>query len=168
MTGCQISLVRAVGLEFGPEVWLSLVGALRNRWLQTPAGGFEVDNNARNATAKPLVVPEIVTLPGEIDVTNAQSIGDGLQAACGPGVAVVIADMTGTAFLDSSGIRCLLLASEHAAKANAELRLVTGSAAVLRVLAITGVDGLFKIYPNLQAALTNPRLAGAREAPGDG
>jgi anti-sigma B factor antagonist len=127
-----------------------------------------VDNNARNATAKPLVLPEIVTLPGEIDVTNAQGIGDELQAACGPGVAVVIADMTGTAFLDSSGVRYLLLASEHAAKANAELRLVTESAAVLRVLVITGVDGLLKIYPNLQAALTNPGLAEAQEAPSDG
>jgi len=127
-----------------------------------------VDNNARNATAKPLVLPEIVTLPGEIDVTNAHSVGDELLAACGPGVAVVIADMTGTAFLDSSGVRSLLLASEHAAQANAELRLVTESAAVLRVLAITGVDRLLKIYPNLQAALTNPGLAGAQEAPGDG
>jgi anti-sigma B factor antagonist len=127
-----------------------------------------VDNNARNATAKPLVVPEIVTLPGEIDVTNAHSVGDELQAAFGPGVAVVIADMSGTAFLDSSGVRYLLLASEHAAQANAELRLVTESAAVLRVLAITGVDRLLKIYPNLQAALTNPGRAGAQQAPGDG
>jgi anti-sigma B factor antagonist len=114
-----------------------------------------VDDNARNATAKPLVVPEIVTLPAEIDVTNAQRIGDELHAAFGPGVAVVIADMTGTAFLDSSGIRYLLLASEHAAQANAELRLVTESAAVLRILAITGVDRLLKTYPTLQAALTN-------------
>ena len=127
-----------------------------------------MDNSARNVTAKPLVLPEMVTLPGEIDVTNAQSVGDELQAAFGPGVAVVIADMTGTAFLDSSGIRYLLLASEHAAQANAELRLVTESAAVLRVLAVTGVDGRLKVYPDLQAALTSPGLAGAREAPGDG
>ena len=127
-----------------------------------------MDNNVRNATAKPLVLPEIVTLPGEIDVTNAQSVGDGLQAAFGPGVAVVIADMSGTAFLDSSGIRYLLLASEHAAQANAELRLVTESAAVLRVLRVTGVDGRLKIYPNLQAALTNPGPAEAQQAPGSG
>ena len=127
-----------------------------------------MDNSARNATAKPLVLPEIVTLPGEIDVTNAHSVGDELQAAFGPGVAVVIADMSQTAFLDSSGIRYLLLASEHAAQANAELRLVTESAAVLRVLQITGVDGLFKIYPNLQAALTNPGPAEAQQAPGSG
>jgi anti-anti-sigma factor len=127
-----------------------------------------VDNNARNATARPLVLPEIVTLPGEIDVTNAHSVGDELQAAFGPDVTVVIADMTGTAFLDSSGVRYLLLASEHAANANAELRLVTESAAVLRVLQLTGVDRLLKTYPTLQAALTNPALAEAQEAPGGG
>jgi anti-sigma B factor antagonist len=127
-----------------------------------------VDNSARNITAKPLVLPEIVTLPDEIDVTNAQSIGDELHAAFGPGVAIVIADMTQTAFLDSSGVRYLLLASEHAANANAELRLVTESAAVLRVLQITGVDRLLKTYPTLQAALTNPALAEAQEAPDGG
>jgi anti-anti-sigma factor len=135
---------------------------------QDPGRRFDVDDNARNATAKPLVVPEIVTLPAEIDVTNAQSIGDELHAAFGPGVAVVIADMSRTAFLDSSGIRYLLLASEHAAKANAELRLVTESAAVLRVLAVTGADRLLKIYPTLETALTNPEVAKAPEALGKG
>lgn len=127
-----------------------------------------MDDNARNTTAKPLVVPEIVTLPAEIDVTNAQSIGDELHAAFGPGVAVVIADMSRTAFLDSSGIRHLLLAHEHAAQANAQLRLVIDSDAVLRILRLTGVDRLLKIYPNLQAALTNPGPAGAQEAPSGG
>jgi anti-sigma B factor antagonist len=125
-----------------------------------------VDNDTHGVTAKPLVLPEIVTLPGEIDVTNAQGIGDELRAAFGPGVAVVIADMTRTAFLDSSGLRHLLLASEHAAQANAELRLVIKSAAGLRVLRIAGADRLLKIYPDLQAALTNPGPAEAREAPG--
>ena len=108
------------------------------------------------------------TLAPKCRILPSRCIGDELQAACGPGVAVVIADMTGTAFLDSSGVRCLLLANEHAAKASVELRLVTESAAVLRVLSITGVDRLLEIYPTLQAALTNPRLAAAQEAPGGG
>ena len=127
-----------------------------------------MDDNARNTTAKPFVVPEIITLPDEIDVTNAQSVGDELQAAFGSGAAVVIADMSGTTYLDSSGVRYLLLAHEHAAQAGAQLRLVTESAAVLRILQITGVDRLLKIYPNLQAALTNPGPAGAQEAPSGG
>jgi hypothetical protein len=53
-----------------------------------------MDVNARSVTASPLVVPEIVTLPDEIDITNAQSVGDELRAAFGQGVLAVIADMT--------------------------------------------------------------------------
>jgi hypothetical protein len=39
---------------------------------------------------------------------------------------------------------------------------------MLRILAIAGVDRLLKIYPALQAALTNPDLAKTQQAPGDG
>jgi anti-sigma B factor antagonist len=123
-----------------------------------------MDVNARCGTARPFIVPEIVALPDEIDVTNAQSVADTLRAAFGPGVAVVIADMTRTVFCDSSAVRCLLLASKRAAEANAELRLVIEAAAVLRVLRIVGIDRLLNIYPSLEAALTNAPQAQAQEA----
>jgi anti-anti-sigma factor len=126
-----------------------------------------VDNRARSAAAKALILPEIVITPGKIDITNAQSAGDELHAALGPGVAVVIADMTRTTFLDSSGVRSLLLANKHAAQAHAELRLIITSAAVLHVLQITGADRLLTIYPHSLAALADP-LTEAQEAPGDG
>jgi anti-anti-sigma factor len=125
-----------------------------------------VDNDALSAAAKPLVLPEFVTPPGEIDITNAHSIGDELYAAIGRGVTVVIADMTRTTFLDSCGVRYLVLASKHAAQASTQLRLVIKSAAVLRILQITGADQLLRIYPNPLAALEDP-LAEAQEAPGE-
>lgn len=158
----------AAGFDLSPVGWMPLVGCPAESLAPDPGRRFEVDNIARKATAERLVLPEIVTLPGEIDITNAESTGDELHAAFGPGVAVVIADMTGTGFADSSGVRCLVLASKHAAQANAELRLVIGSAAVLRVLQISGADQVLKIYPTLQAALSNPGLAGAQQAPGGG
>lgn len=126
-----------------------------------------MDNHARSAAAKALILPEIVIAPGKIDITNAQSVGDELHAALGLGVAVVIADMTRTTFLDSAGVRSLLLANKHAAQAHAELRLIITSAAVLHVLQITGADRLLTIYPHLLAALADP-LTEAQEAPGDG
>ena len=54
--------------------------------------------------------PVIVRLPAEIDMANADSIGEELAAASAPGVAVVIADMTATTFCDSMGMRMLVLA----------------------------------------------------------
>src|SRR5271165_3105595 len=62
----------------------------------------------RSSPAVALLVPEIVTRPAEIDTTNAHAVGDQLRAALRRGVPVVIADMSATAFCDSSGIRQLL------------------------------------------------------------
>jgi anti-sigma B factor antagonist len=100
-----------------------------------------------------IVVPEIVCLPEEIDISNAAERGDELRAAIKTGVAVVIADMTRTAFCDSQGMRQLVLAHDRATEAGAELRLAIEAPAVLRALQITGLDQLLRIYPSMQAAL---------------
>lgn len=112
-----------------------------------------MDMKARNATVRQLVLPEIVHLPEEIDIANAEMVGEELIATIGRG-AVVVADMTATVFCDSQCIRHLLVANDQAKEAGAELRLVIQSEAVLRVLRITGVDRLLNIYPSLDAALT--------------
>lgn len=96
----------------------------------------------------------VVTLPAEIDLENADQIGRQLVAALAPGVAIVVADMTATRFCDTSGVRMLVLAHQGAAAHHAELRVVIPSANVLRVLAITKVDTVLRIYPSLQDALT--------------
>ena len=70
-----------------------------------------------------LVMPVIVVLPPEIDVTNASDVLDLIAAACAPGVPVVIADLTATSFCDSSGLQHLIQASLQAAASGTELRL---------------------------------------------
>jgi anti-sigma B factor antagonist len=120
-------------------------------------------------TVSPLVVPEIVALPAEIDIGNAVQVGEELGAALSSGTAVVIADMTLTEFCDSSGVRHLLMVHDRAVAGSAELRLVIRSAALLRVLQVMGVDRLLHIYPSLQAALANgvpTRTAEAQGLPG--
>lgn len=105
------------------------------------------------AVVKPLVVPAIVALPVELDITNAAQAEAELCAAFGPGVTVVIADMSHSAYCDSSGIRCLVVAHDLATTRKAELRLAVTSDAVLRALELTGVDRLLNLYPSLEAAL---------------
>jgi anti-anti-sigma regulatory factor len=68
--------------------------------------------------------PVIVRLPAEIDLANADGIGEELAAASGPCVAVVIADMTATAFCGSVGMRTLVLARRQAVTAGTDLRLM--------------------------------------------
>jgi len=95
----------------------------------------------------------VVTLPTEIDISNAESIGDELCAAFAPGVRTVIADMTATRFCDSSGISVLMLAQRKAIAAHAELRLVALSTAVLRALTLVRIDHFLPVYASLADAL---------------
>jgi anti-sigma B factor antagonist len=96
----------------------------------------------------------VVTMPAEIDVTNADRIGGELSAAIAGGAGIVVADMTDTRSCNSSGISMLVLAHRQTAANGAELRLVVLSAPVLRALKLVRMDFLLPIYPSLDAALT--------------
>ena len=122
--------------------------------------------DACQTAATRLNVPEIVTLPAEIDITNADRVSQQLRTALAPGVSVLIADMSRTLYCDSSGIRHLLVAHDLAAASQVELRVAVESPAVLRVLQMTGVDQVLSIYPSLQAALGNGHPAASTETSG--
>lgn len=51
--------------------------------------------------------PVVVPMPAEIDLANAGRVGAQLCTAASPGVTVIVADLTGTQFCDSAGIRTL-------------------------------------------------------------
>ena len=109
-------------------------------------------------TVHPLAVPEIVTLPQEIDVHNAPRVGHELISALGERTTVLIADMSLTEFCDSSGIRQLLTADKTATIRGAELRVVVQSRAVLKVMRTLGVNNVLKIYDSMSAALSRTPL----------
>ena len=98
----------------------------------------------------------VVTLPAEIDVTNADPIREELLAVLNQGAVLLVADMSRTAFCDSSGVSALVRVFRHAATSATALRLVVTTPAVLRVLSITGVDRLVDVYPSVAASLAGP------------
>ena len=93
----------------------------------------------------------VVTLPAEVDVTNTSEVRQALLAAASHDMPVLIVDMSGTTFCDSTGVRAIIDTYRQAAASGTELRLV--ATAVLRILTIVGVDELIPIYPDLEAAL---------------
>jgi anti-anti-sigma factor len=100
-----------------------------------------------------------VVLPEEIDITNAESMREQLLSAFSPGVAVVIADMTSTAFCDTSCFRNLMIAHADALASGAQLRLVIHPGTVWRALMVLGVDRLLSIYPTVDSAQTGESAA---------
>lgn len=97
--------------------------------------------------------PVVITLPGEIDMGNADRVSEELNAAFGPGVDVVIADMSGTRFCDTSGIQALVMAHKRAKASNTQFRVVAGPGEVRQVLEILHLDTVLAIYPRLDVAL---------------
>jgi anti-sigma B factor antagonist len=94
----------------------------------------------------------VVTLPAEIDVSNSNLVQAALADALASMPKVVIADGTGTGFCDCSAIAALVVVHRQAASAGAQLRVVVTSAAMRRVLDLTGADRVLRIYPSLDDA----------------
>jgi len=101
------------------------------------------------------IVPVVVVLPAEIDVTNSEQVYDQLVAVLAPGVDTVIADMTSTVFCDSSGVHAIMHAYESAAARDVRMRLaVSPATSVRRVLELIGVGRLMPVHASLEEALT--------------
>lgn len=103
----------------------------------------------------------VVSMAAEIDVTNAGEMLTLITAALGPGVSVVIADLTATRFCDCAGLRHLLLASRQAAAAGAQLRLaILPDGPIGRVVELTDINRHVAVYPTLQLAIDGARHSG--------
>jgi len=102
----------------------------------------------------------LVAFPGHVGISNVDQLRDRLLAVINRGAAVLIADMTGTASCDHSGVEAIARACQRAATNGTRIRLAVTAPGVRRVLAIEGLDRMVPIYPSLEAA------AAAGDGPG--
>ena len=86
----------------------------------------------------------VVRLIGEFDFSSYEEIDALLTEAQMNGRDDVRLDLRELTFIDSSGLRVLLRANERASDIGGRLRLVSGSQAVERILALTGVGDRFE------------------------
>jgi anti-anti-sigma factor len=107
----------------------------------------------------------VVTLPGQIDLTNAERVYDQLYAAFASGAPVVIADFSATSFCDCSSLRRLLAVQRRAAARSAELRLaIPPGGPVHRLAQLLDLGRQLQVYPGLREAAAG--TLSRREMPG--
>lgn len=94
----------------------------------------------------------VMTLPDEVDMVNTAQLRDGLASVIRAAPAIVVVDMTQTAFCDSAGVATLVRAAQQASSAGVRLRLA-GSDPVLRVLRLLEADRIIEVHPSLAAAV---------------
>ena len=95
----------------------------------------------------------VVSLPVEIDITNADRVREDLLSVLNQGAVLLIADLSRTTFCDSAGVGAVARSFRRAKASQSDMRLVVGTLAVQRVLALTGIDRLLDIYPSVAASL---------------
>ncbi len=98
----------------------------------------------------------VVTLPAEVDVTNADQVREDLLSVVNQGAVLLVADMSNTTFCDSAGVSALVRTFRRASASSSGLRLVVSTPAVQRVLSITGVDRLLGVYGSVAASMAGP------------
>src|SRR5580700_12266001 len=96
----------------------------------------------------------VVCAPDEVDVSNAGQLRSALLTAAA-GHPTIVIDLSATQFCDSSGLSVLAGALRRAMAEGGEVRLVACTPGVLRILSITGVGSLFRIYASLEEALVH-------------
>ena len=88
-----------------------------------------------------------LTIAGDLDFNTAPVLRTAVgQIPLPPGTLLVL-DLTALGFCDSSGLTALLAARRHADASGSALALAGVPANVLRIFQLTGLEGLFDLYP---------------------
>jgi anti-anti-sigma factor len=91
----------------------------------------------------------VVRLRGEVDLSNAAEVEQHVMGA-GRDSPTLVVDLTDVGYIDSSGFGMLERLAHHI-----DLRVVVPRTAVVhRAFAVTGLDQLVAVFPDLPAALT--------------
>jgi anti-sigma B factor antagonist len=98
-------------------------------------------------------------LSGEIDFANATSLQERISAACAEREArMLVLDVTGVEFMDSSGLRALLQLQRELADGDGGLVLLGATPQVRGILTLTGLD---RQLPAVQTLAQARELLGA-------
>jgi anti-anti-sigma factor len=94
----------------------------------------------------------VLTVRGELDLASAEILREPLVEALSTHSLVVL-EMSGCPFLDSSGLRALLAGVRRADEAGSALRLCGAGPEVARVIELTAVQSVLRVYPDVPSAL---------------
>lgn len=95
----------------------------------------------------------VVEVHGSVDLTTAPELRNRLAELIDDGVTCIVTDLTGTDFLDSTGLGALVSALKRLRMRNGEIRVVCTSGHVRKVFEITSLDRVFAMFDSVDAAL---------------
>jgi anti-sigma B factor antagonist len=94
----------------------------------------------------------VVSALGEVDVSSAPQLSEQL-AALPTGASRAVVDLSEVTFIDSTGLGVLVAGWKRLDASGSKLDLVVTRPQVAKVLEVTGLDSVFRIFASLDEAL---------------
>jgi anti-sigma B factor antagonist len=95
----------------------------------------------------------ILTLAGELDVTNAAEAEEAVRVAWQGSPSCLVFDLSRLTFMDSTGVRVLVQARRWATEHRGTIALAGLTPSVARIMEVTGLNQAFAIHATLDEAL---------------
>jgi anti-sigma B factor antagonist len=110
----------------------------------------------------------VIAVSGEIHVSTAPEFSRRLEGAIARGKTAVVLDLTGTEFIDSTGLSVLLNGLRRVTRQRGRMALVCTNPTVLRLFEVTRLDSTFDIHGDRAAAIAAVRGYSAAAGSSDG
>jgi anti-sigma B factor antagonist len=95
----------------------------------------------------------VLRLDGELDLASVPSLERAVQDATFERAAEIVLDLRGLEFIDSTGLRAILLQDKRSTERGQTFALVRGSEQVQRLMRMTGLDEHLKIIDSPEEIL---------------
>ena len=104
--------------------------------MQTPGDGLQIDVSRLDGHA-------VLAIRGEIDLATAPAFGAAMEQEF-QDVALVVLDLAGVTFMDSSGLNVLVSAAGRGSRSDG-VRIRNAPVSIRRLLSVTGLDEVVRI-----------------------
>ena len=96
----------------------------------------------------------VVRIAGEVDMSHEEELSGELRNAVAAEAKGIVVDLTECEFIDSSGVRALLLSREarNSGDGTEHLAVAAASEQILRILSVMGIDRVIPIRPTVEEA----------------
>lgn len=91
----------------------------------------------------------VLTVSGEVDVYTAPTLREHILTAIGEGARTVVVDLSGVAFMDSTGLGVMVGALKRMRQGEGRLVVVCDSEPVLKIFTVTGLMDVFGVVSSL-------------------
>jgi anti-sigma B factor antagonist len=96
----------------------------------------------------------VVRVVGEVDMSHEEELRGELRTAVASDSKGIVVDLTECEFIDSSGVRALLLSREaqNSDDGSERLAVAASSEQILRILTVMGIDRVIPVRPTVEEA----------------